>query len=304
MSSLPTHSDTNDNGTLNGVPLPAEVQSDGSAPDEMRALKEVMRILREPGGCPWDRAQNHQTLRPYLLEETYEALERIDEGDIDGLREELGDLLLQVVFHARIAEEGGRWELADVIRGIREKLLRRHPHVFGELKLDTPQDVRDEWEKIKLRDNGDPETEKSTLGGVPKMLPALTRAFRVQEKMAGVGFDWPSSEGALEKLREEMEETIEAVRSGDRDQAEEEIGDLLFSAVNAARLTGFSAEEALRRSTEKVIRRFREVEKRAAGDGHRLSELTLEVMDGYWDKAKAAEHAAKVEEKKKRGAGA
>lgn len=304
MSTNHTHHGPDDTGKLNGIRLPAEVLSDGSAGDEMRALKEVMRILREPGGCPWDRSQDHQSLRPYLLEETYEALERIDEGDIDGLREELGDLLLQVVFHARIAEEDGRWELADVVRGIREKLLRRHPHVFGELKLDTPQQVRDEWEKIKLRDNGDPESEKSTLGGVPKTLPALTRAFRVQEKMAGVGFDWPNADGAMEKLREEMDETIEAVLSGDKDQAEEEIGDLLFSAVNAARLSGFPAEEALRRSTEKVIRRFREVEKMAAADGHRLSELTLEVMDGYWNKAKEAEHAVKAAAKKQRGAGA
>lgn len=282
--------------------LPPEILSDGSAVDEMRALREVMRLLREPGGCPWDRAQTHESLRPYLLEEAYEALEAIDQGDLDGLREELGDILLQIVFHARMAEEENRWELADVIRGIREKMIRRHPHVFGDMALETPDEVRDEWEKIKLRDKGNGGEPKKTLGGVPKTLPALTRAFRVQEKMAGVGFDWPDASGALDKLREEMEETIEAVMSGDKRHAEEEIGDLLFSAVNAARLSGFSAEEALRRSTEKVMGRFEQVETQAASEGHLLSDLTLEEMDAIWDRVKQAEHEAKAREQKS-GAG-
>ncbi|MCB2200764.1 nucleoside triphosphate pyrophosphohydrolase [bacterium] len=268
----------------------------------MRALREVMRLLREPGGCPWDRAQTHESLRPYLLEEAYEALEAVDQGDLDGLREELGDILLQIVFHSRIAEEENRWELADVIRGIREKMIRRHPHVFGDMALETPDEVRDEWEKIKLRDKGNGGEQKKTLGGVPKTLPALTRAFRVQEKMAGVGFDWPDASGALDKLREEMEETIEAVMSGDKRHAEEEIGDLLFSAVNAARLSGFSAEEALRRSTEKVMGRFEQVEAQAASEGHLLSDLTLEEMDAIWDRVKQAEHEAKAREQKS-GAG-
>lgn len=269
--------------------LPDEVLGDGTLCGEMQALAEVMRILREPGGCPWDRKQTHKSLRPYLLEETYEVLERIDRGDYDGLREELGDLLLQIVFHARLAEEKGRFTLADNARAIREKLLRRHPHVFGDVKADTADEVRDRWEKIKLEDSAAPEADKDVLAGVPTALPALTRAFRVQEKMAGVGFDWPSSQGALEKLDEEANEVREAVASGDRERAEEEIGDLLFSVVNAARLSGFSAEEALRRSTEKVIGRFRTLQRLAGEDGHRLSELSLEVMDRYWDRAKELE---------------
>jgi len=253
-----------------------------------------MRILREPGGCPWDRAQTHQTLRPYLLEEAYEALEAIDQGDLAALREEMGDLLLQIVFHARMAEEAGHWTLGDVIRGIREKMLERHPHVFGDLKLSTPDQVRDEWEKIKLRHNGGNEERKSTLGGVPRILPSLTRAFRVQEKMAGVGFDWPDATGAIDKLREELEETVEAVLSRDRDHAEEEIGDLLFSVVNAARLSGFSAEDALRRSTDKVIHRFQRMEQLAEREGGRLAGLSLEEMDRYWEKAKLEEQQERL----------
>jgi len=183
--------------------LPSEIFSDGSVGDEIRALEAVMRILRGPDGCPWDKKQSHKSLRPYLIEETYEVLECLDNNDIKGLREELGDLLLQIVFHARIAEEANEFCLIDSIRAIREKLIERHPHVFGDLKLSTPDEVRDEWEKIKLRNNGDPENKKSSLNGVPKALPALTRAFRVQEEMAGVGFDWANPEGALEKIREE-----------------------------------------------------------------------------------------------------
>jgi len=269
--------------------MPAEIFSDGSVGDEMRALKAVMDILRGENGCPWDLKQTHQSLRPYLLEETYEVLECIDENNIEGLREELGDLLLHIVFHARIAEEKQLFSLEESIRSIREKMIQRHPHVFSDMNLTTPDEVSEEWERVKLRTNGDKETKKSSLGGVPKVLPALIRAFRVQEKMAGVGFDWPSPQGALDKLNEEMEEASEAILSGDRDHAEEEIGDLLFSVVNAARLSGFSAEEALRISTDKVINRFRTLEKLATEDGHKLGELSLEVMDSYWDKAKKLE---------------
>ncbi len=272
----------------NASPLPADILGDGTLCGEITALEAIMRRLREEGGCPWDRRQTHESLRPYLLEETYEVIERIDRGDYDGLREELGDLLLQIVFHARLAEEEGRFRLADSIRAIREKLIERHPHVFGGRVLETPDEVRDQWEKIKLENNGGEKdaASRGTLDGVPAALPALTRAFRVQEKMAGVGFDWPSADGALDKLREEVEEASEAVLSGDRERAEEEIGDLLFSVVNAARLTGIGAEEALRRSTEKVIARFKQVERMAAEDGKSVGELPLEALDAYWDRAK------------------
>ncbi|GBE30016.1 nucleoside triphosphate pyrophosphohydrolase/pyrophosphatase MazG [bacterium BMS3Bbin04] len=269
--------------------LPADVLGDGSVGGEMEALAAVMRRLRAENGCPWDRAQTHETLRPYLLEETYEVLAAIDSGDLNELRDELGDLLLQVVFHSQIASESGTFDVADSIRAIREKLIRRHPHIFGDRKLETPEQVRDMWERIKLEDKGEGDELNSVLSGVPKVLPSLTRAFRVQEKMAGVGFDWPDASGALEKLAEEMNELSEAVMSGDRAHAEEELGDLLFSAVNAARLAGFSAEDALRMSTEKVISRFQTIETLTAADGHSVHELNLEELDVYWDKAKELE---------------
>ena len=267
-----------------------EYAGDGSLGGEIEALEAIMRRLREPGGCPWDRKQTHESLRPYLLEETYEVIERIDSGDFDGLREELGDLLLQIVFHARLAGEKGRFQLVDSVRAIREKLIERHPHVFGGPKLDTADEVRDQWEKIKLNNSADKdEKPKGTLDGVPAAVPALTRAFRVQEKMAGVGFDWENPHDALEKLDEEMKEASEAILAGNREHAEEEIGDLLFSVVNAARLAGFGAEESLRRSTEKIIKRFQQMEKMIAEDGHALAELSLEQLDGYWERAKLKE---------------
>lgn len=275
--------------------LPADVIGDGTVGGEMEALVAVMRRLLAEDGCPWDRAQTHESLRPYLLEETYELLDAIDSGDMTELRDELGDVLLQIVFHAQIEAEKGGFTVVDSIRAIREKMLHRHPHVFGERKLDTPNEVRDAWEKIKLEDkkNDQPEEPNSVLSGVPKTLPSLTRAFRVQEKMAGVGFDWPDASGALEKLAEEMDEVADAVLNGSRDEAEEELGDLLFSAVNAARLAGFAAEDALRRSTEKVIRRFQTIERLTAADGHNVHDLNLEELDSYWDKAKEIERREK-----------
>lgn len=269
--------------------LPGDVLGDGTIGGEMEALAAVMRRLRARNGCPWDRAQTHESLRPYLLEEAYEVLAAIDGGDSDALRGELGDLLLQIVFHAQIAAEHDRFALADSIRAIREKLLHRHPHVFGDRKLETPGEVRDAWEKLKLADETNGEPPRSVLEGVPKSLPALVRAFRVQEKMAGVGFDWPNASGALEKLAEEMKEVSAAVLSGDRDHAEEELGDLLFSAVNAARLAGIAAEDALRRSTEKVIRRFQAIERLVREDGCELTDLTLDQLDAYWDRVKELE---------------
>jgi len=278
--------------TTEPTPLPEKVVGDGTLGGEMEALVELMRVLRAPDGCPWDAEQTHQSLRPYLIEETYEVLEKLDDGDMIGLREELGDLLLQIVYHTTLAEETDHFNFADVARGIREKMIRRHPHVFGDVEAHDKETALRSWEKIKLADkegDGNERAENGTLSGVPKVLPALTRAFRVQEKMAGVGFDWPSAKGALDKLDEEMEEAREAVLSGDREHAEEEIGDLLFSVVNAARLAGFSAEEALRRSTEKVILRFRDLERLANANGNNIQDLPLERLDEYWEKAKRLE---------------
>ncbi len=284
----------------------SDIHGDGTLCGEMSALVALMRHLREPDGCPWDRKQTHSTLRPYLLEETYEVLETLDAKDYDALRVELGDLLLQIVFHAQIASEAGEFELTDSIKAIREKLIVRHPHVFGELKLETAEDVRDNWERIKLtveNGNGEADTSssqckndvkpKGTLDGVPNALPSLTRAYRVQEKMAGVGFDWPSPEGALDKLDEEIAEAREAIMSGDRDAAEEEIGDLLFSVVNSARLAGFSAEEALRKGTTKVINRFSNMEALIREDGLDITTMTLEELDRYWDIVKEMEKSGR-----------
>ncbi len=271
---------------------PVPPQGDGTLGGEIEALAELMRILRAPDGCAWDAEQTHRSLRPYLIEETYEVLEKLDSGDMDGLREELGDLLLQIVYHTALAEEQETFTFAHVAKGIREKMIRRHPHVFGDVEAHNSEEALRSWEKIKLTDkegDGESREENGTLSGVPKAVPALTRAHRVQEKMAGVGFDWPSAEGALDKLDEEVHEARAAILSGDPEHAEEEIGDLLFSVVNAARLAGFSAEEALRRSTEKVILRFRELERLAQADGRRLGELPLEVLDSYWEKAKGME---------------
>ncbi len=267
---------------------------DGSLGGEMEALVAIMKRLRAPDGCPWDLKQTHKSLRPYLLEETYEVIECLDKGEYEKLGVELGDLLLQVVFHSQIASETDLFDILTPIRSIKQKMLDRHPHVFSDIKADTADDVRDLWEKIKLEEgkkNGD--KENGTLSGVPNALPALTRAFRVQEKMAGVGFDWEEPQGALEKLREEMDEASEAILSGDRDHAEEEIGDLLFSVVNAARLAGFGAEEALRRSTEKVMARFKVMEEMAGSDDNSLPDMTLEEMDVYWEKAKQRERGKK-----------
>ncbi len=260
-----------------------EIQGDGTLCGEIEALVSLMRILREPGGCPWDRKQTYKSLRPYLLEETYEVIDCIDKENYDNLREELGDLLLQIVFQAQIASEEGRFTFIDNIRAIREKLIQRHPHVFGEVKLDTAQQVRDQWERIKLDNHDNDKQPKGTLGGVPRYLPALTRAFRVQEKMAGVGFDWEEPGGAVKSLREEVEEFAEAIKKGDPNEIEEEIGDILFSVVNTARLAGFGAEEALRRTTEKVIERFTKLEARVEADRKSLTELSLDELDAYWN---------------------
>lgn len=269
--------------------LDPNFRGDNTLCGEMEALVAVMRRLRAPGGCPWDRKQTHDSLRPYLLEETYEVIDCIDRGDYDGLRGELGDLLLQIVFHGQIAEEEGHFSITDSVRAIRKKLIERHPHVFGDVTLQTADEVRDQWEKIKLGNENGPHGGKGTLDGVPPGLPALTRAYRVQEKMAGVGFDWESADGALLKLREELEEVTEAMRSQNSERVAEEIGDMLFSMVNAARLAGYGAEEALRRSTGKVIARFKTMEKLAHKEGNSLTDLSLEEMDLYWERAKRLE---------------
>jgi len=254
---------------------------------EFARLVEIMAKLRAPGGCPWDRSQSREDLKPYLVEETYEVLDAIDSKCPEKLKEELGDLLLQIVFHAEIAGEEGAFGIEDVCRGINEKLIRRHPHVFGEVKADTPDAVLRNWEAIKKSE----KEGKSVLSGVPKVLPALLKAFRLQEKAARVGFDWEETRQVEAKVDEELGELREAVSAGDKEKIREELGDLLFAVVNLARFLKLDPEDTLQSANEKFIRRFREVEKSAAGEGRDLHGMSLAEMDELWEEAKKKEKA-------------
>lgn len=257
----------------------------------LERLLELMVKLRSEDGCPWDREQTHQSLRPYVVEETYEVLEAIDSQSSDKLCEELGDLLLQVVFHAQLAAEAGQFTMRDVIRGINEKLIRRHPHVFGDVIVNGVSGVLDNWEKIKKVEKGD--ERRSALDGIPKDLPGLQRAEKLQNKAAKVGFDWGNLEGPLEKVKEEFAE-FEAVLQGGIpepntdawDRLEDEFGDILFSLVNVGRFLKINSELALRRTISKFISRFEYMEQAAASQGKKLEDLTLEQMDELWQQAK------------------
>lgn len=246
------------------------------------ALEELLQIQKKllaPGGCPWDREQNHQSLVRYLIEETYEVIEAIEQGDMHKLQEELGDLLLQVVFHAALAEEQGAFDFSDLTRSVSQKMIDRHPHVFGTMSLKTSDDVLDNWETFKRR-----EGKKYLLDGIPKSLPALMRAEKIQEKLSRVGYDWPDVSGALDKLQEEIGELAEA----ETNQAiTEEMGDVLFAMVNVARFKKVEVEQALQFTNDKVTRRFRYIEDVVAGRGQRLDQVTLEDMDAIWDESKA-----------------
>lgn len=241
-------------------------------------LLEVMDRLLGPQGCPWDREQTHQTLVRYLIEESYEVIEAIKEQDMNKLREELGDLLLQVVFHAALAEREGHFSFTEVVRTVEQKMIRRHPHVFADLDLQTSDDVMDHWEGFKQQ-----EGKKHLLEGIPVMLPALLRAEKLQSKAARVGFDWPTVDGALEKFKEEADELAQA--SGD--EIQEEMGDLLFALVNIARIKGVEPEQALQGSNDKFVRRFRYIEESVKSSGQELTEVDLAQMDYYWEEAKA-----------------
>lgn len=255
-------------------------------------LVEVMTHLRGPDGCPWDKEQTHQTLRKYLLEEAYEAVEAIDLGDPDKLCEELGDVLLQVVFHAQVAREQGDFDFHDIVQSITAKLVRRHPHVFGTARAETAEDVTRTWEAVKRAEGGNRRSD-SVLDGVSKALPSLTRAFDVQKKAAKVGFDWDDLQGPVEKVREELAEVLAAAPA----EREGELGDLLFAVVNVARMLKVDPELALTQTTAKFIRRFQHIERRAAKMGRNLPEMTLAEMDRLWDEAKKAEIPQKYGEK-------
>ncbi|MCL6519755.1 MAG: nucleoside triphosphate pyrophosphohydrolase [Armatimonadetes bacterium] len=246
-----------------------------------------MEKLRAPDGCPWDREQTHQTLKKYLLEETYEVLEAIDAGNLAELKTELGDLMLQIIFHAQIAAEEGVFNIKDVLEAISEKLIRRHPHVFGDVKVACAEEVLHRWEEIKACEPGY-EKRKSILDGVPRTLPALARAMEISKRAAGAGFEWPDMHAVLEKVREEISELENEIQVGNKERIADEIGDLLFTVVNVARWAKVDPEDALRRMTDRFIERFKQIEEVAQSSGRQLSQMSIEEMDAIWDRAKNA----------------
>jgi tetrapyrrole methylase family protein/MazG family protein len=256
------------------------------------SLLSLMARLRGEGGCPWDREQTRASLKPYLIEETYEVLEAIDEGSRDHHVEELGDLLLQVVFHCQLGAEAGEFTMDDVIERLCAKMTRRHPHVFGDRVVADAREALAQWEQIKHEEEaGGQDRRGSSLDGVPAALPALLRAQRLQAKAARVGFDWARWQDAWSKVQEELREAGEALEAGDNDRVADELGDLLFSMVNVARLRGMDAEECLRRSSEKFTRRFEKVEAEMRAGGRSVTEASTEDLDRAWEAVKAQEGA-------------
>lgn len=243
-------------------------------------LIELVSILRKE--CPWDRKQTHHSIKDNLIEEAYEAIEAIDNDDFDEFKKELGDLLLHVLFHSKIASETERFNIEDVIYTLMEKLIRRHPHVFGDTSVDGDGEVAENWENIKLK-----EGKKSTLDGLPSHLPALIRAQRMQEKAANVGFDWPHWEQAWEKLDEELGEFKQTLKENNKEEANKEFGDMLFSLVNVARYFELNSEDALRQTNAKFEHRFRYIEQKMKEQGKLLKDATLEEMDVFWEEAKS-----------------
>ena len=254
--------------------VPSGPVPSGDRGERLLDLVRVMSRLRQPGGCPWDREQTHRTLARHLLEETHEVLEAIDAGDRERLREELGDVLLQVVFHAQMAAEEGAWDVDDVARGVVEKLIRRHPHVFGELEVSGADEVLVNWERLKAEEKGRKHVEDD----IPPTLPALARAAKVLRRAAGWGVDWRTTEGAMGKLREEVEELAGAATP---EEAEEELGDVLFAAVAVARRLGSDPESALRRSTAKFAERYERALARAHEEGVDLAALSEDELLAY-----------------------
>ena len=249
----------------------------------VKDLEEIVRLLRAPGGCPWDAEQTHASIRRNFLEEAYEAVEAIDEGSSEHLQEELGDVLLQVALHARMEQEEGRFEVTFLADGICKKLIYRHPHVFGDVSVSGTGEVLSNWEALKRVEKGQ-ETNTDALEAVARSLPALWRAEKVQKKAKKAGFDWPDISGALDKLSEELEELKAAAAQGTN--VEEELGDLLFSAVNVSRFVKADPEQALNAATDKFISRFRKVEALAVREGRSMEGMTPDELDKLWERAK------------------
>ena len=249
-------------------------------------LLTIMDELRE--NCPWDMKQTLESIRHLTIEETYELSDAIIEGDMVEIKKELGDLMLHNVFYSRIASETNHFDVADVLNSVCDKLVERHPHIYGDVKVENEKDVKENWEKIKLKEKGG---NKSVLGGVPKSLPALVKAMRIQEKARGVGFDWDEKQQVWEKVEEELAEfkaefNIEKEEKFDNKRAQEEFGDLLFSLINYARFVDINPEEALERTNKKFIKRFQYLESESKKDGKNMGEMTLDEMDKYWNEAK------------------
>lgn len=284
---------TGDAAPEDGLTLPGTATTESFASRfPLDRLADLLARLRGTEGCPWDREQDHLTLRQYLLEETYEVLEALHENNPQKIREELGDLLLQIVFHAQIAAESGNFDLNDVIQGISDKIVRRHPHVFGTVTVKDSREVNLNWERIKAEEKGG-EKPRYLLMSLSRNLPALMWAAKLQKKAAGVGFDWPDYTGPLKKILEELEELQEALSSGDERQIENETGDLLFSVVNLARLIRVEPETALIRACEKFINRFNYVEEKAIENRQKLADYSLRQMDLWWNEAKSKENSKK-----------
>lgn len=253
-----------------------------SMADKLKAFERLLTImddLRE--GCPWDMKQTMETLRHLTIEETYELGDAILENDLEEIKKELGDLMLHMVFYARIASEKKAFDVADVLNAICEKLISRHPHIYGDVQVDDAEQVKQNWEALKLK-----EGKKSVLEGVPKSLPAMVKATRIQDKARGVGFDWEHPEQVWEKVKEEMDEFHQAVEQADQQQVENEFGDILFSLINYARFKDIDPELALERTNKKFIKRFQYLEQQAAKDGKKLHDMTLAEMDVHWNAAK------------------
>ncbi len=242
-------------------------------------LVGIMDDLREK--CPWDKKQTVQTLRQLTIEETYELADAITDGDWKGIKEELGDLMLHLVFYAKIGTEQNRFTLAEMIHGVCDKLVARHPHIYGDVQVADEEDVKRNWEKLKMK-----EGKTSVLGGVPKALPATVKAMRLQEKAKQVGFEWDNREQVWDKVEEEKNELLEAIAGGDQDKIEDELGDVFFSLINFARFLQVDAENALERTNKKFIDRFTKMEKEAMQDGQNLQEMSLEEMDAIWNRVK------------------
>lgn len=245
-------------------------------------LRAIMARLRAADGCRWDISQTHESLMPYLIEETYEVVEAIESKKAGKLKEELGDLVLQVFFHAQIADENGQFDINEVAADICDKLIRRHPHIFGDKKDLRPEQVRDQWEKIKVESN----EKESVLAGVPKSMPALLLGYRVGEKAAGVGFDWDNPRDIFDKLREELAEFEEEFGANNKEGMTDELGDIIFAMVNLARKTGIDPEHALRRTVRRFIDRFEYIEDSLKKQGRSFSDSNLEEMEKLWQEAK------------------